>query len=39
MSLLCEEVSFRYSKRSPWILERFSHTFAPGIILIKGASE
>jgi ABC-type lipoprotein export system ATPase subunit len=36
--LLCREVSFRYHPRSPWVIEQFTHSFAPGITFIKGAS-
>ena len=36
--LACEGVSFRYSKKTAWIINDFSHGFAPGITLIKGAS-
>jgi ABC-type lipoprotein export system ATPase subunit len=36
--LRCHEVSFRYSRKTHWIVNQFSHPFAPGITLIKGAS-
>jgi ABC-type lipoprotein export system ATPase subunit len=36
--LNCYEVSFRYSRKTNWIINSFSHPFAPGITLIKGAS-
>ena len=34
----CAGVSFRYVPEQPWIINDFTHTFPPGIILIKGAS-
>jgi len=37
-TLDCVDVSFRYYSAQPWIIERFSRSFAPGITLIKGAS-
>jgi ABC-type lipoprotein export system ATPase subunit len=37
-ALDCQAVSFRYSKKTAWIINQFSHPFAPGITLIKGAS-
>src|SRR5258706_82553 len=36
--LQCAAVSFRYVPEQPWIINDFTHTFPPGIILIKGAS-
>ena len=36
--MTCTDISFRYHPAQPWIIEGFSRTFAPGIILIKGAS-
>ena len=36
--LSCSNIYYRYSWRAPWILEDFSHDFAPGIHLIKGYS-
>jgi len=36
--LQCAGVSFRYVPEQPWIINDFTHTFPPGIILIKGAS-
>lgn len=36
--LSCEHIFFRYSKKTEWIINDFSHPFAPGITLIKGAS-
>lgn len=36
--LACERLSFRYSRKTPWIINDFCHAFAPGITLIKGAS-
>ncbi|HYE33162.1 MAG TPA: ATP-binding cassette domain-containing protein [Methylomirabilota bacterium] len=38
MSFRCQQISFRYNKRTPWILEQFSQEFSSGITLIKGAS-
>jgi ABC-type lipoprotein export system ATPase subunit len=38
LPLCCHHVSFRYSRKTPWIINDFSHDFAPGITLIKGAS-
>jgi len=37
-TLSCQNVSFRYQRRAPWVLENFSHDFRPGFTLIKGAS-
>jgi len=34
----CREVSFRYFRQQPWIIDRFNCAFGPGITLIKGAS-
>jgi ABC-type lipoprotein export system ATPase subunit len=34
----CEHIFFRYSRKTDWIINDFSHPFAPGITLIKGAS-
>ena len=36
--LSCENIFFRYSRKTDWIINDFSHPFAPGITLIKGAS-
>ena len=36
--LQCEGLHFRYSRKTDWIINDFSHAFAPGITLIKGAS-
>jgi ABC-type lipoprotein export system ATPase subunit len=36
--LECERIFFRYSRKTDWIIKDFSHPFAPGITLIKGAS-
>ncbi len=36
--LSCERICFRYSRKTDWIINDFSHPFAPGITLIKGAS-
>lgn len=36
--LSCSSVCFRYVAEQPWIINQFTHTFPPGIILIKGAS-
>jgi ABC-type lipoprotein export system ATPase subunit len=37
-SLSCSEVFYRYISDQPWIINQFTHSFPPGIILIKGAS-
>jgi ABC-type bacteriocin/lantibiotic exporter with double-glycine peptidase domain len=37
-SLLCENLFFRYSRKAEWVINDFSHQFAPGITLIKGSS-
>ena len=37
-ALNCGNVFFRYSRKTDWIINNFSHSFAPGITLIKGAS-
>ena len=34
----CKNIYYRYSRKAPWVLEDFSHTFASGIHLIKGYS-
>lgn len=36
--LRCERIFFRYSRKTDWVINDFSHHFAPGITLIKGAS-
>ena len=36
--LTCENLYFRYSRKTDWVINDFSHAFAPGITLIKGAS-
>jgi ABC-type lipoprotein export system ATPase subunit len=36
--LACEHLFFRYSRKSDWVINDFSHPFAPGITLIKGSS-
>jgi ABC-type lipoprotein export system ATPase subunit len=36
--LLCEQLFYRYSNQTPWVIDNFSHAFPPGITLIKGAS-
>src|SRR5688572_27655562 len=36
--LSCEKIYFRYSRKTDWVINDFSHPFAPGITLIKGAS-
>jgi ABC-type multidrug transport system ATPase subunit len=36
--LNCSEVFYRYVPEQPWVINQFSHSFPPGIILIKGAS-
>lgn len=37
MNLVCEDVSFSYTRREP-VLEHFSHVFCPGITVLKGYS-
>ncbi len=34
----CTDVSFRYQPLQPWIIQRFSCVFQPGVTLVKGAS-
>ncbi|MDB6019433.1 MAG: transporter related [Pedosphaera sp.] len=34
----CLDISFRYKPDRPWVLERFRHTFRPGVTLVRGAS-
>jgi ABC-type lipoprotein export system ATPase subunit len=34
----CEHLYFRYSRKTDWIINDFSHPFVPGITLIKGSS-
>ena len=34
----CENISYRYTRHTPWIIKDYSHTFPAGISLIKGAS-
>ena len=34
----CENISYRYSRKAPWVLDDFSHEFPEGIHLIKGYS-
>jgi len=36
--LACEGIFFRYSRKTDWVINDFSHAFQPGITLIKGAS-
>jgi ABC-type multidrug transport system ATPase subunit len=37
-SMTCTDLSFRYHRDQPWIIQHFDGSFAPGITLIKGAS-
>lgn len=37
MKLVCEDISFGYSRRA-LVLDHFSHTFRPGITVLKGYS-
>lgn len=37
MNLICENVSFAYTRKVP-VIENFSHTFRPGITILKGYS-
>jgi ABC-type lipoprotein export system ATPase subunit len=34
----CLNISFRYRPIQPWIIDHFTHSFRPGVTLIKGAS-
>ena len=34
----CENIHFRYTRKTDWVINDFSHRFGPGITLIKGAS-
>jgi len=36
--LSCNNIYYRYARKSPWVLEDFSHDFGKGIHLIKGYS-
>lgn len=36
--LTCSNISYRYSRKGDWVLDDFSHSFQPGIHLIKGYS-
>jgi ABC-type lipoprotein export system ATPase subunit len=36
--IVCDHLFFRYSRRTDWVINDFSHAFSPGITLIKGAS-
>jgi ABC-type lipoprotein export system ATPase subunit len=36
--IVCDQISYRYTPKLPWILTDFSHRFQPGITLIKGSS-
>lgn len=37
MNLVCEDISFGYTRREP-VLQHFSHVFRPGITVLKGYS-
>lgn len=37
-AVACSDLSFRYTRKTPWVIREFSHDFRPGITLIKGAS-
>jgi ABC-type multidrug transport system ATPase subunit len=37
-ALSCSDVFYRYVPEQAWIINQFTHSFPPGIILIKGAS-
>src|SRR5688500_15997417 len=37
-AIVCKDISCRYARCAPWVIENFSHEFRPGITLIKGAS-
>jgi ABC-type lipoprotein export system ATPase subunit len=34
----CLDISFRYKPIQPWVIERFSYQFKPGMTLVRGAS-
>lgn len=36
--LVCDSLYYRYSSKTPWVIENFTHTFPAGITCIKGAS-
>lgn len=36
--LQCNKICYRYGSKGHWVLDEFSHTFEPGIHLIKGYS-
>jgi ABC-type lipoprotein export system ATPase subunit len=36
--LKCDRLTFRYHRKGGWVINDFSHSFRPGITLIKGAS-
>lgn len=36
--LRCCNISFRYRKDGPWVIEKFQGTFKPGVTILKGAS-
>ena len=36
--LACHGISFRYQPRGRWVINDFTHSFKPGLTLIKGAS-
>lgn len=38
MSLVADRLSFRYAVSAPWILRDRSHTFGPGVTLLRGWS-
>ena len=37
MNLICENITFGYTRREP-VIDHFSHTFRPGITILKGYS-
>lgn len=37
MNLVCDNITFGYTRREK-VLEHFSHTFKPGITVLKGYS-
>jgi len=37
-NLVCEELCFRYARRSPWVIRDFSYAFGYGITLLQGYS-
>lgn len=38
LEISCSEVCYRYNRKATWALQNFSHTFYPGITILKGFS-